>query len=245
MNFFRIKHMLRKISINFFKFLAMGQAHPIRACAQRALNESVDYIVTKMPNAVAFETRKDLIDFALEQAAISGCYLEFGVGSGGTIQYMAKKKPMLIFQGFDSFEGLPESWAGSTFAKEAFSLHGKLPKVPKNVILHKGMFNQVLPKWCAENQDNIAFMHIDCDIYSSTVDILTHCADRIQPGTIILFDEYFNHLRWKLHEFKAWQEFVSKYDVVYEYIGFAELQVAIRVQSGLNYACSNGKQITS
>lgn len=55
--------------------------------------------------------------------------------------------------------------------------------------------------------------------------------DRLQPGAIILFDEYYNFHRWKQHEFKAFQEFVEKSKIQYEYIAFSVTgqQVAVRV----------------
>jgi hypothetical protein len=74
-------------------------------------------------------------------------------------------------------------------------------------------------------------MHIDCDIYSSTVDILQGVGDLLQAGTIILFDEYFNYPEWRRHEFKAWQEFVAEHDISYEYLGFGRQQVLLRVTS--------------
>ena len=40
----------------------------------------------------------------------NGHILEFGVFSGGTINYLAKKMPTKIIYGFDSFQGLPENW---------------------------------------------------------------------------------------------------------------------------------------
>ena len=42
--------------------------------------------------------------------------------------------------------------------------------------------------------------------------------ERLQPGSIIVFDEYFNYANWERHEFKAWQEFVTKYGVNHEYL---------------------------
>jgi hypothetical protein len=51
--------------------------------------------------------------------------------------------------------------------------------------------------------------------------------DRIVAGTIIVFDEYLNHLGWEDDEFLAWQQAGRKY----EYIGRVGhyQQVAVRV----------------
>lgn len=226
---FNFKYTLYKIVLPFFQLFDTGRMHPVRERHLRALNTSVDYIEANMPRAIGFETQKELMAYALDQTQAQGCYLEFGVFRGGTIRFMAKRKPTAVFHGFDSFEGLPEDWFGMPLVKNSFSLKGGLPKVPENVSLHKGWFNETLPKWCGEHADKVAFMHIDCDLYSSTVDILENFADRMQVGTVILFDEYFNYPNWENHEYKAWREFVTKYHINYEYIGFARQQVAIRI----------------
>ena len=61
----------------------------------------------------------------------------------------------------------------------------------------------------------VAFIHVDCDLYSSTKTIFSLLSDRIVPGTIILFDEYFNYPNWQQHEYKALQEFVDTKNIKY------------------------------
>ena len=65
----------------------------------------------------------------------------------------------------------------------------------------------MLPKFILNNDKDASFIHIDCDLYASTKTILDNLDKKIKPGTVILFDEYFNYPSWKKHEFKAWQEF--------------------------------------
>lgn len=226
---FKFKFFLYKLVLPFFQLFDTGRMHPVRERSVRALNKTVDYIDANMPHAVGFETQKELITYSIDQTLIPGYYLEFGVFTGGTMRYMAKRKPNAEFHGFDSFEGLPSDWSGMPFVKSTFSLKGQLPKVPKHVTLHKGWFSETLPVWRKQYPGKVAFIHIDCDLYSSTVDILENLADRIQVGTIVLFDEYFNYPNWENHEYKAWQEFVAKYHIQYEYIGFARQQVAIKI----------------
>jgi hypothetical protein len=106
-----------------------------------------------------------------------------------------------------------------------------MPRVPSNVLLHKGWFSNTIPAWCETVSGPVAFLHIDCDIYSSTVDIFNGLADRFQEGTLILFDEYFNYPGWQQHEYKAWQEFVKARAIEYEYLGFARQQVLVRIRA--------------
>jgi len=226
---FNIKHIAVKIIMPIAQVFDVALKHPVRERNRRALQKSVDYIEAAMPQAMGLETQKELLAFSLNAVAVPGYYLEFGVYRGGTMRYMAKRKPDKEFHGFDSFEGLPEDWLGHYLSKHTFSLQGRLPKVPASVRLHKGWFNQTLPKWREKYPGKIAFIHIDCDLYSSTVDILENLVGQMQPGTVIQFDEYFNYPNWENHEFKAWQEFVAKYGIGYEYIGFARQQVTLRI----------------
>jgi hypothetical protein len=65
-----------------------------------------------------------------------------------------------------------------------------------------------------------AFIHIDCDLYSSTKAVLSGLSHRIVPGTVIVFDEYFNYPNWQQHEFRAFQGFCQEQVIRYDYIGF-------------------------
>jgi hypothetical protein len=56
-------------------------------------------------------------------------------------------------------------------------------------------------------------------------------ADRIVPGTVIQFDEFFNYPGWRAGEYRAFEEFRAKRGAEVEYIGYVsgEEQLAIRV----------------
>lgn len=228
---FRLKYLLYRVVLGGFQLFDTGRLHPVRERAIRALASSVDYIDAHMPDALGFETQRELLDYALQMAHASGHFLEFGVFSGGTIRYIARRRPETTIHGFDSFEGLPEAWGGFGLAQRAFTRHGRLPRVPGNVVLHKGWFNATIPSWCRDIAGPVAFLHIDCDLYSSTVDIFDGLAERLQPGTVILFDEYFNYPGWERHEFKAWKEFVAAKSIDYDYLGYARQQAAVRIRA--------------
>jgi hypothetical protein len=227
---FRLKFLLYRIVLGGYQLLDTGRLHPVRERARRALIDSVDYIDRNMPAALGFDTQKELLDYALSEVRVAGHYLEFGVFSGGTIRHIARRKPGVTIHGFDSFEGLPEAWAGFNLGQRAFSRTSRLPRVPETVALHKGWFKDTIADWAAHNPGPVAFMHIDCDLYSSTVDILAALAERMQPGTVVVFDEYFNYPGWEQHEFKAWREFVAGNGVEYDYAAYARQQVMVRIR---------------
>jgi hypothetical protein len=226
---FKLKAFLYKIICGIYQAVDVGRIHPMRERSLRALQRSVDYIERAMPDAPGFESQRDLLEFALNEVKIDGHYLEFGVFTGGTIRFIAKRVGSRTVHGFDSFEGLPEPWSGFGFGGRPFDQKGQLPNVPRNVRLHRGVFDISLPRWLATNAGPVAFVHIDCNLYSSTRTVLSEIADRLAPGTILLFDEYFNYPNWEQHEFKAFQEFVATQHVAYRYLGFARQQVVVRI----------------
>ena len=227
---FRFKYVLYKIICGIYQALDVGRVHPARERSLRALQRSVDYIEEKMPDALGFDTQRELIEYSLQATRIEGHYLEFGVFTGGTIRFIAHLIGGHAIHGFDSFEGLPEAWSGFNLGGKTFDVGGRLPRVPGTVRLHRGYFEDSLPKWLADNPGPVAFIHLDCDLYSSTKTILTHLAPRLRPGTVILFDEYFNYPNWERHEFKAFQEFVAANAVKYAYLAFARQQVVVRLE---------------
>lgn len=158
-----------------------------------------------------------------------GLYCEFGVESGTTINFIASQTARTI-HGFDSFEGLPEDWRPG-FPAGTFKLK-ELPKVRANVELHKGWFDQSIAPFKAKFSEPVVFLHMDADLYSSTKTTLDLLADRIIPGTIIQFDEFFNYPGWRQGEYKAFMEFVNDYKITHEYIGYTGgtgEQVAVRI----------------
>ena len=140
--------------------------------------------------------------------------------------------PTSKIYGFDSFEGLPEDWSGTTGRKGTFSLEGKLPAIADNVELVVGWFNRTLPSFLDTHEfKQISLLHIDCDIYSSAQTVFAMLHEKIASGTIIVFDEYFNYPLWERHEYRAFQDFVDFRQVKYEYIGLvpSKEQVAVRI----------------
>jgi hypothetical protein len=228
---FTLKSVLYKLVSGFYQLADVGRVHPARERSLRALQRSVDYIERSMPDALGFASQREVIEFSLDAVKVSGHYLEFGVYTGGTIRFMAKHIGGKIIHGFDSFEGLPEAWGGFSLGRRAFDVKGRLPRVPGNVMLHRGWFDQTLPQWLSANPGPVAFVHIDCDLYSSTKTIFDLLTDRLIPGTIIVFDEYFNYPNWENHEFKAFQELVAQRKLAYTYLAFARQQVTVRVDS--------------
>ena len=189
------------------------------------------FVMEKMSTVKGYRGGRDeLFNHSISEAKIEGHFCEFGVASGTTINYIASKTDRTV-HGFDSFEGLPENWRND-FEKGYFKRTG-LPQVRSNVQLYKGWFDKTLPIWSKEHPGPVAFLHLDADLYSSTKTVFDSIGHQIVPGTVIQFDEYFNYPNWQQGEYKAFQEFVAKRGVEFEYIGFCIdfQQVAVKIIS--------------
>lgn len=146
-------------------------------------------------------------------------WLEFGVATGSTINYISKFTKDKVY-GFDSFLGLPENWRPG-YEKGTFNRDGSFPPVNDNVVLVKGWFNETLPDFIKSQNKKVSFMHIDADLYSSTKTIFDTVKDYIDSGCVIVFDELVNYPGFDGDngELKAFYEFVNENKVVYEWIG--------------------------
>ncbi len=191
--------------------------------------ESARYYTKYMLKCKTFQSTTDLLSYALSRVTLSGIFCEFGVASGHTINHIARGLKDRQIHGFDGFAGLPENWRGG-FPTGAFAQ--AIPVVEANVKLHVGLFSETLPKFAASLQEDVAFLHVDCDIYSSTKDIFVNLGNRIKSGTVIVFDEYMNYPGWKHHEWKAFREFISSSKLKYQYIGLvpSHQQVAVIIE---------------
>jgi O-methyltransferase len=169
----------------------------------------------------------ELIAPAIKQPAI---YLEFGVFEG---EAMRRWLAVLShegsrFHGFDSFEGLPENWT-LLCDKKVFDLEGRMPVFnDARVTLHKGWFSNTIPPFIAgfQTPDQLV-VHLDADLYSSTILPLRALLPHFRVGTVLVFDEFFD----REHEMKAFSEFLSDEDLEVECLGgtSALTQVAFRI----------------
>lgn len=180
--------------------------------------DSARYYSAEMLKAQCFSDDNSLRHFSISRKRSEGLVLEFGVASGRTTNQIARAVAPTKIYGFDGFTGLPEDWSPE-FRCGAFKQ--ALPRVEPNVELVIGMFEETLPMFL-ERRDGqvVSFLHVDCDLYSSTKTIFEHLGTRIVSGTVIMFDEYFNYPGWRDHEYKAFQEFVTSRSLEYSYIGF-------------------------
>jgi predicted O-methyltransferase YrrM len=194
-----------------------------------ATADTAAFVRQHLPKAPVFWNPHDTLRFALGEVEGPGLALEFGVATGTTLTLIAAAlSEEFRVVGFDTFDGLPELWRTGfpvgEFAQEA------PPQVP-GAELVAGLFEDTLPAFLAESDEPIGFAHLDADLYSSTKTVLDLIGDRLRPGAVLVFDEFFNFPGWREHEYRAWCEFVARSGRTFEYLAYTgnNEQVVIRL----------------
>jgi hypothetical protein len=167
--------------------------------------------IVNLPGAARLNYHEYLfknIDFIFKELAdIKGDIVEAGVWEGLMITYMAYKFPERTIWACDSFEGCPydvsqikykDTWEnGATqehkrrhVAEEEFLLENlKTHKIanPERVKILKGWFTDTLPNSPIKE---IALLRVDCDIYSSTYEVLENLYPKLAYGGFMIFDDW-------------------------------------------------------
>jgi hypothetical protein len=172
-----------------------------------------------------FPSHQALYSFINDQYFASGGdpfdYLEFGVYTGDSLRMWTNlnKNPSSRLFGFDSFEGLPENWVASK-PKGTFSTGGKTPDISDSrVEFVVGIFQHSLSNFLTSFEPrNRLLIHNDSDLFSSTLYTLAMLNPIIQPGTVIIFDE-FNVI---LDEYRALTGYASAFMRNYKIVAATE-----------------------
>ncbi len=153
---------------------------------------------------------------ALEAKKIN--YLEFGVASGSSFKWWVNfnKNAESHFAGFDTFEGLPESWGGYKKGEMSF----QIPDISdERTAFYKGLFQETLNPFLDKNgnrfHESLSIIHLDADLFSATIFALSQLYRFIKKGDIIFFDE----LSVPNHEFLAYKIFTESFGIKLKPLG--------------------------
>jgi hypothetical protein len=112
-----------------------------------------------------------------------GLVLEFGVRYGTTIRAIAEAGRLTY--GFDWWGGLLHDEEDCWFRE---SCKCERPSnLPSNVTLIDGLFSDTLEGFLGEHDGSVAFVNLDCDLYSSTIYVLHCLMGRFVKGSIVAF----------------------------------------------------------
>ncbi|MFN3076288.1 MAG: TylF/MycF/NovP-related O-methyltransferase [Alphaproteobacteria bacterium] len=177
---------------------------------------------------------------------VEGDIAEFGTQSGSSAEVLAYAASMVnrnlgglrvgcsVYL-FDSFEGLPACdtdvdlasplvqsgiWGPGACAKglnpQELRQRCEIFLPPEQVLIFEGWFRDTVPTL----SDTVRFgvVHVDCDLYASTMDALTPLFERrlIAKGALVLFDDWnCNHASPEFGERRAWQELVERFNIAF------------------------------
>lgn len=145
---------------------------------------------------------------ALSFNGIDGDYAEFGSQGCMTFAMAHRESRRHGLQphlwAFDSFQGLPPQhsdkdahpkWVEGQMATPLDKFHALCRKngiARGDYTVVPGFYDQTLPALAAQGEPSrIALAYIDCDLYSSTVDVLKFLQPRLRHGMLLAFDDYF------------------------------------------------------
>jgi O-methyltransferase len=159
-----------------------------------------------------------IYSLANARSNFKGDMAEVGVFQGGSAKIICEAKKSSKLHLFDSFEGLPEVSEIDKTRIESIKFHEKqfsnteLSKVKNylsdysNVFFYQGFF----PKTAKPVENNIfSFVHLDVDLYDSTIRCLEFFYPRLEKGGIIVSHDYSSVIGVK----KAFNDYFKDKDV--------------------------------
>jgi len=165
--------------------------------------------------------------FGLKEVPVD--FIEFGVCEGNSLKWWTEhiEHPKARFFGFDTFEGLPENWG--TYRKG--DMNSQMPQFEdERVTLIKGLFQETVPGFLKNGYEcrYRKVIHLDADLFSSTLFVLTSLAPFLKTGDILFFDEF----NVPNHEFLAFKFFTESYYIKMKLLGAVNnfSQVAFMVE---------------
>ncbi|TFH42831.1 MAG: hypothetical protein E4H01_12890 [Lysobacterales bacterium] len=146
----------------------------------------------------------------LASTSMQGDYLEFGVYEGWSLIAACKFSQMyglnaMKFYAFDSFQGLPEMEAQDEtdypqYKQGDYSCDRA--SFDRNLMAHGISMERVgvVPGWFEDSLnaqtkrdlglERAAVAWFDCDLFTSTQSALEFLTDLVQPGTVVVFDDW-------------------------------------------------------
>jgi O-methyltransferase len=155
------------------------------------------------------EKRQALLYYLNNSMEIPGDIIECGVYRAGVTLIMAdalrSSRSSKIIHGFDSFEGMPEAlnqdalptgkivYHRGVLSTTSLALVMEKIKVfghQERVTFYQGFFQDVMPRVISDDA-RFSLVLIDCDQYAGAKFCLEFLYNKVNPGGMILIDDYF------------------------------------------------------
>ena len=198
------------------------------ANSNHAHTRSIKWVFS-LPNLPKiFFNRLEFFDAIIPLTEISRPFYEFGVWNGESFKYLINSYKKGF--GFDTFDGLPETWHNSQ-PKGAYSSFGAIPKIEGGQFV-VGKFEDTLSEFFLKKRPIASLINFDADLYSSTLCALNNSKNIIDEKTVLIFDEFLMNKNWEKDEYRALNDFCKNQKINYEVlaVSFFTKQVAIKLK---------------
>ncbi len=170
------------------------------------LLDEIDKLRKKQLMLLTVSEAIQLCECVARCTTIPGGMAEVGVSNGGSALLIAQRKGTNTLHLFDTFEGLPENDAYGTYFKKnqykaSMENTQQLLKKYEQIHWHVGLF----PATAEGIIEKFSFVHLDVDLYASTLDALKFFYPKMAQGGIILTHDY----RFSAGVRKAFMEFCA------------------------------------
>lgn len=89
-----------------------------------------------------------------------------------------------------------------------------------NIVFVEGWYSESLLQEKAQSLKQIAYARIDCDLYSSAMDVLKYLSDRLSHGSFLVFDDWTHNADLGVtRAFAEWAKTVPHLD--FEFLFFS------------------------
>ena len=157
-------------------------------------------------------SRNEVLEISLRLVKnIPGNIVEFGVAGGHSTRKIREVVSLLETENFngspkaifacDSFLGLPEK-----FENLRVGYFKQSPPKIRGVEIVVGYFEDSLTSALKKKIGKVSFVHFDADLYSSTLCCLNWITPLLQPGTLLLFDEFYSEKESEKRAFEEWSK---------------------------------------
>jgi O-methyltransferase len=134
----------------------------------------------------------NIYNWVIKTADLKGDIAEVGVYKGGSAKLISQIKGDKKLHLFDTFEGMPEkrsehdNISAGAFSEGLDEVKNYLGDNP-DIFYYKGIFPDTAPP---QSAIKFSFIHIDVDIYSSTLSALEYFYPRLLTGGAIITHDY-------------------------------------------------------
>ena len=197
---------------------------------RRATAAAADFVTARMPDALYCASKLDHLTFAFKQAP-PGLALEFGVFKGTTINHLRELGARAALSRLRQLYGVAGGLGGLPLLRRQLRSRRQEAQGCRQRDADRGLVRQdaagVLgPRGRPDRLPARRLRHLFLD-----QDGARSLRPRLAPGAVVVFDEFFNYKGYELHEYKAFFEFVERFDVAYRFIGYAGQQVSLVVEA--------------